>query len=59
MGVIELTARLIVVAWLFISVTSMAMLGGFHTAAVWCDKYSTPTNPACRLVKHVLIIEGH
>ncbi|QQP93574.1 hypothetical protein IGS68_31610 (plasmid) [Skermanella sp. TT6] len=54
-----LTAKLVLVAWLFMSFTSMALLGSAHTAAVWCRKYSVAENPACRLVNHVLVIEGH
>lgn len=54
-----LTLKLVLVAWLFMSFTSMALLGGFHTASVWCKKYSVAENPACRFVEHVLIIEGH
>lgn len=58
-SILGLTAKLILVGWLCFSVTAMALLGLGHTAAVWCSKYSTPANPACRAVDHLLEIEGH
>lgn len=59
MGVLEMTFRLVLVVWLFLSIISMALLGLGHTASVWCRKHSTPDNPACRVVEHMLVIEGH